>query len=119
MKPGEKNEYPYTPARLVPNEKRPYIVYYAWDVNAKKLQRCRYFFTREGQPGPEPVDQNYFYKRHAEILKALGLYGLDYDLYSGSPQGPLHYIVTRKIFSGYSATAVTPLPTKRYVPPQA
>lgn len=42
MKPGSKHEFPYTPARLVDNTDKPYVVYYAWDVQKKKKVRCRY-----------------------------------------------------------------------------
>lgn len=46
-----------------------------------------YLFSVAGVPGPEPVGQNYFYKRHRKHLETLGLFGQDYDLYSWKPTG--------------------------------
>ncbi len=48
-----------------------------------------YLFTTDGHPGPVAVGKNYFFKRHAEHLKKLGLFGLDYDLYSWKPTGAI------------------------------
>ncbi|RZM24300.1 MAG: hypothetical protein EOO88_23295 [Pedobacter sp.] len=48
-----------------------------------------YLFTIDGHPGPVPCGKNYFYKRHAEHLKTLKLFGLDYDLYSWKPTGAI------------------------------
>ncbi|MGF7214330.1 hypothetical protein GGR92_000470 [Spirosoma lacussanchae] len=36
MKPGNKNEYPYTPARLVETSANLYVVYYVWSVREKQ-----------------------------------------------------------------------------------
>ncbi|MBO0950704.1 hypothetical protein [Fibrella forsythiae] len=55
----------------------------------RKYPANHYLFTIEGHPGPEPCGKNYFYKRHAQVLKTLGLYGLDYDLYSWKPTGAI------------------------------
>ncbi len=42
MKQGVKGEYPYKLARLVESTTAPYVVYYAWNVQKKRLDRCRY-----------------------------------------------------------------------------
>ena len=42
MKPGSKNEFPHTPARLVDSSKDPYVIYYVWSVQEKRKVRKRY-----------------------------------------------------------------------------
>jgi integrase len=59
-------------------------------IEQYKLRSYRptyYVFSIDGHPGPEPVGVNYFYKRHVKIMKQLGLFGHDYDLYSWKPTG--------------------------------
>jgi site-specific recombinase XerD len=46
-----------------------------------------YVFTINQKPGLTPVGINYFYKRHVKYLKALDLFGFDYDVYSWKPTG--------------------------------
>jgi integrase len=41
VKQGNKNEFSYTPARLVESETEPYVVYYIWHVQKKQRVRKR------------------------------------------------------------------------------
>ncbi|QHV99638.1 tyrosine-type recombinase/integrase [Spirosoma endbachense] len=41
IKPGTKNEYPNTLARLVESTTEPYVIFYVWDVQKKKKVRKR------------------------------------------------------------------------------
>ncbi|NJO01440.1 MAG: hypothetical protein HC880_06890 [Bacteroidia bacterium] len=41
-----------------------------------------YLFTRQGEPGPEPVSEHFFYRRFRKCLEALQIFDTgDYDLY--------------------------------------
>ncbi|MCC5613363.1 hypothetical protein LC612_43480, partial [Nostoc sp. CHAB 5834] len=55
----------------------------------REYKHTDYVFTEHHHPGPKHVGVNYFYKRHVKIMKALNLFGQDYDLYSWKPTGAI------------------------------
>ncbi len=55
MKPGSKNEFPYTPARLVDSSIDPYVICYIWDAQQKKKVRKR--VSLEGRTADEKRKQ--------------------------------------------------------------
>ncbi len=57
-----------------------------------------YVFTRERRPGAEPVGPNYFARKYAPVLRAVGLNGQNLSIYSYKHIGAINlYLASRDI----------------------
>ncbi|GAB3223617.1 hypothetical protein GCM10027346_02810 [Hymenobacter seoulensis] len=57
-----------------------------------------YIFTKERQPGPEPVGKNWFAKRHRKVLEAVGLKDGEHTVYGYKHTGAINlYLATKDI----------------------
>jgi integrase len=64
-------------------------------INASKIQDYPgdyFLFSRDGNPGSEPVGGGYFYKKQKRYLKELGLHDQGHDLYCYKHSGAIQMI---------------------------
>jgi integrase len=50
-----------------------------------------YLFSLSGQPGPKPVNKDFFYNRHVKILEELNFTDQEYTLYGYKHTGNIYY----------------------------
>jgi len=86
----------FIPASISKNKTAEHIVIPPGLEKAIQRQGLReypgrfYVFSASGKPGEKPVAETYFYKRHKEVLEAVGLYGGDYDMYGYKHTGNIN-----------------------------
>ena len=86
----------FIPASISKNKRAEHIVIPPGLEKAIQRQGLReypgsyYIFSAAGLPGEKPLSDGYFYKRHADVLTAVGLAGMGYDMYGYKHTGNIN-----------------------------
>ena len=57
------------------------------ELGLRDYPQTYYVFSKDGQPGPVPVGNTFFWRQHRDLLQHLGLTDRPYDLYSWKHTG--------------------------------